>query len=117
MGYRPWSWSPDGRWIIAYSDVAGGMIVYSTATAAARRVSETGQKPRWLSDSRRVVYVDAGTLRLMDVESGRSRELYAVRGERLVDPAISRNDRTVYFSRHRDEADIWMGTLVATTAR
>jgi len=109
--YRPWSWSPDGRWIIAYADRGAGMIVYSTATEGVRRVSQTGDKPRWMSDSRRVVYVDAGKLMLLDVESGKSHELYALNGEAIVDPAISRDDRTIYFIRQRNEGDIWMGTL------
>ena len=73
--YRPSSWSPDGRSIIAYSLRGAGLIVYSTATTTARRASATGVKPRWMSDSRRVIYVDAGKLFLLDVESGRSHEL------------------------------------------
>jgi tricorn protease-like protein len=109
--YRPWSWSRDGRSIIAYSWRGAGMIVYSADTTTARRASATGVKPRWMSDSRRVIYVDAGKLFLLDVESGRSHELYGIAGELIADPAISPDDRTIYFVRQREESDIWMGTL------
>lgn len=109
--YRPWSWSRDGRSIIAYSNRGAGMIVYSTDTTTARRASATGVKPRWMSDSRRVIFVDAGRLFLLDVASGRSRELYRIADELIADPAISPDDRTIYFVRQREESDIWMGTL------
>ena len=31
------------------------MIVYDVATGSCQKISETGEKPRWLSDSRRLL--------------------------------------------------------------
>ena len=39
LRYRPWSWSPDGRWIVAYSERGAGMIVYDAATGAHEEIS------------------------------------------------------------------------------
>jgi Tol biopolymer transport system component len=109
--YRPWSWSPDGRWIAAYSERGAGMIVYEVATGAHREISPVGAKPRWLGDSRRLIYTAAGALHVIDVRTKRTREIHRLTGATIIDPAISRDDRTLYFIRQRDEGDVWVGTL------
>ena len=75
LRYRPWSWSPDGRRIVAYSERGAGMIVDDVATGANEGVSPVGAKPRWLSDSRRLVYTHDGALHLLDTRLMRSREI------------------------------------------
>jgi Tol biopolymer transport system component len=110
LRYRPWSWSPDGRRIVAYSERGAGMIVYDVDTGQHEQVTASGAKPRWLSDSRRV-YTDAGALHLLDTRTKKSGELYRLKDGVIIDPAISRDDRTIYFIREWNEADVWLATL------
>jgi serine/threonine protein kinase len=111
LRYRPWSWSPDGQRIVAYSERGAGMTVYDVNTGAYKKISETGEKPRWLSDSRRLLYTDHGALHLMDTQSKNSREIYRPRGGTIIDPAISHDDGLIYYIHRRDEGNIWLATV------
>jgi hypothetical protein len=48
---------------------------------------------------------------LLDSKSGRVRRILSIPKEELSGPAVTRDDRWIYFYRHTEEADIWMGTL------
>lgn len=109
--YRAQSWSPDGRFLVAYSERGAGLIVYTVGTGAVRRVASSGAGPRWLRDSRRVLYVDRGRLALLDTETGRSQVLFSIAGEVIISPAITGDERTIYFVRLKNEGDIWLATL------
>jgi len=111
LRYRPWSWSRDGRRIAAYSQRGAGMIVYDAATGAHEPVSETGERPRWLSDNRRLVYADQGALRLLDTRTRMSREIYRPPVGEITDLAVLPDDRAVYFILRRDEGNVWFATL------
>jgi Tol biopolymer transport system component len=111
LRYRPWSWSPDGRRIVAYSERGAGMIVYDVATGTHEEVSRVGAKPRWLSDSRRLVYTHDGALHLLDTRTKKSREISRPSAGAFVDPAVSRDDRSLYAILYRDEGSIWVATV------
>jgi Tol biopolymer transport system component len=109
--YRPWSWSQDGRRIVAYSERGAGMIVYDVATGAHEEVARVGAKPRWLSDSRRLIYTYSGALHLLDTRTRKSREIFRPSAGALIDPAVSRDDRSLYGILYRDEGSIWSATV------
>ncbi len=111
LRYRPWSWSPDGRRIAAYSQRGAGMIVYDAATGAHEGISDLGEKPRWLSDSRRLVYAHDGALHLIDTRTKMSREIYRPPVGSITDLSVARDDRAIYFILRRDEGNIWIATL------
>jgi Tol biopolymer transport system component len=111
LRYRPWAWSPDGRRIAAYSQRGAGMIVYDVATGAHERISDTGEKPRWLGDNRRLVYADKGALRLIDTRTKTSREIYRPPAGAITDLSVAHDDRAIYFILWRDEGNIWIATL------
>ena len=111
LRYRPWSWSLDGQRIVAYSERGAGMIVYDVTTGAYSKISETGEKPRWLSDSRRLLYTDSSTLHLMDTATKNSREIYRPPVGTIIDPAISRDDTSIYYIHRRDGGNIWLATI------
>jgi hypothetical protein len=69
-----------------------------------------GAYPIWLSDGRRVLFHNEGKLLVLDVETGRIKEILAGVG---LDHgfALSHDDRTIWFGITRREADIWMVTL------
>ena len=62
----------------------------------------------WLSDSRRLLYFDDGVMRLVDSRSG---QLDDVLSDVDFNFSVSRDDRTIYFGRKVEEADIWVLTL------
>jgi Tol biopolymer transport system component/tRNA A-37 threonylcarbamoyl transferase component Bud32 len=111
LRFRPWSWSRDGRRLVSYSQRGGGLVVYSFDTGKWERLTNSGSYPRWLGDSRRLVYSDDGRLMLMDADTKRTRELLAMSGFSLERPVPGPGDRMLYFVRMRDESDVWMTQL------
>ena len=117
----PTAWSPDARrWAGTLTNSAGstvGLGLLDVASHAVRRLIEGSSAFLgivWLQDSRRVVFVDpnTGTINLMDVETGRRREL--AHGLPLgLGLVVSPDQRTFYVSTTRQQADIWMVTLGA----
>jgi serine/threonine-protein kinase len=111
LRFRPWSWSRDGKRLVAYSQRGGGLVAYSFATDRWERLTRSGSHPRWLSDSRRLVYSENGRLMLLDVDSKHARELLSIPGYSLEQPVPGPGDRVLYFMRTRIEGDVWMTEL------
>jgi eukaryotic-like serine/threonine-protein kinase len=111
LRYRPWSWSPDGSRLAAYSQRGAGLAVYAFDTDSWELLTERGSKPRWLGDSRRLIYTDDGGLFLLDTESKRAREILRLRDASIEAPALGPADRSIYFVRERREGDVWMARL------
>jgi hypothetical protein len=66
----------------------------------------------WLSDNRRLLFWDGGKILLIDTKTGRFHEVLSLEPDTVGDFFdLSRDDRTIYFSRRHSEADIWMLTL------
>jgi Tol biopolymer transport system component len=109
--FAPDSWSPDGRWLAGYTD-PDGFQLYSFADQRFEKLSDQGTFVTWLHDSRRLLYLDQGRLRLFELATRSSLELLAPPAEsafRRV--AVSRDDRTLCLVRSADEGDLWMLTL------
>jgi hypothetical protein len=96
---------------VSYSQRGGGLVVYSFETGKWERLTNSGSYPRWLGDSRRLVYSDDGRLMLMDADTKRTRKLLAMPGFSLERPVPGPGDRMLYFVRMRDESDVWMTQL------
>ncbi|NSC22083.1 amidohydrolase family protein, partial [Streptomyces albus subsp. chlorinus] len=67
-------WSPDGRWMAAVSESALWVLPVerdgSPAGKARRLSDESADHPSWSGDSRTLLYLSAGKLRLRDAEGG-----------------------------------------------
>jgi Tol biopolymer transport system component len=111
LRFRPWSWSRDGNRLVAYSQRGGGLVAYSFATDRWERLTTSGSHPRWLSDSRRLVYSDNGRLMLLDANTKRTRDLLSMPGYALERAIPGPGDRTLYFMRTRIDGDVWMTEL------
>ncbi|MFJ6388103.1 amidohydrolase family protein [Streptomyces sp. NPDC091972] len=70
-------WSPDGRWMAVVAESALWLLpVRSDGTPDGkprRLTAEPADHPSWSADARSLLYLSAGTLRLLDVRSGKSR--------------------------------------------
>jgi tricorn protease len=72
------AWSPDGRWIVYWSDASGEYeltLVDARGEGAERKVSDLGPgyryRPFWSPDSSRVAFIDnTQTIRILEVDSG-----------------------------------------------
>jgi len=111
--FNPASWSPDGAWIAGdVGAVDAGIIVYSLSSRTYMRLTEFGQWPVWLPDSRRILFVSGGNgFYVVDRETAQVRRIYASDRDVLGPPGLTRDGTTMYFSRRQTEADIWMVTL------
>jgi len=115
------SWSPDGRRL---AGSAAGIVVYSLDSHQYEKLTDFGSFPRWLSDSRRLLFEGRGKLYLIDSQTKKFHEvfLFDSQTKRLHEVlsvstpefgalALSRDDRLIYYSLYSYEADIWLMTL------
>lgn len=114
---RTRDWSPDGTRLAGDAFTSDrtqslGVVVYSFATRHYELVAPGPVlSPAWLADSRRLICSSGGKLLLVDTQTRRIRELLAVPNGIVNAPAITRDNRTIYFQRISVESDIWMAAL------
>jgi serine/threonine protein kinase len=115
--FNAWSWSPDGRKLAGFLQHKDGSFtgisVYSFETQSYTRLTGSGMDPIWLSDSRRLLFLDQGRIHLVDSETKRQHEVLSIapREIALRGFAISRDDHRIYFSLPTTNADVWLLTL------
>ena len=109
------AWSPDGRWLageLSAEEGSSGIVLYSFASGELVRLTDFGWFPRWLNDSRRLIFQSGdstkSSLFIVDRESGDVRELYRPRDAAAEWVAISQDGRTIFFTRTSAESDIWV---------
>ena len=111
-------WSRDGRLLagtlVSDSGRNSGVGIYDFATERITELSaDEAYAAKWLSDSRRVVYLgDAGRVLVVFDTVSRRRTVVDVRlpARAAINEmfAISPDDRTIYYGGARAEADIWI---------
>ena len=113
------TWSPDGRRLLLLKrqpsgSVAPGFFVHWLESGRSEQVSERGQSPQWLPDSRNVVFFDKNSINILDVDTRRvtTSPFRALSGVRLEDtiifPRLSRDGSTVYLRQVLEQGDVWM---------
>ena len=113
-------WSPDGERLAgeiwhANGVAVPGIVTYSLVSREFLPMTRAGVSPVWLSDSRRLLYLNEGRLSLLDTKDGRTTPVSPSKGLAPLDfrigPggafALSRDDRTLYFVRDESQGDIW----------
>ncbi|MGI5373463.1 amidohydrolase family protein [Streptomyces sp. CA-251387] len=97
-------WSPDGRWMAVVAESALWLLPVrgdGTPDGEPRRLTtEPADHPSWAADARTLLYLSAGTLRLMDIGTGRTRTVRIPLDHRRPRPA----DTVVHAGR------LWDGT-------
>ncbi len=111
--FAVWSWSPDGQWLAGEGHLVGrspsyrGVYVFSLETEQYERLTRDGRGPRWLSDSRPILFHRAGGggISAVDRVSGEVREVLP-EGR---NPTPSPDDRFIYYQLGSPpESDIWL---------
>ncbi len=110
------AWSPNGSklagYLIPQSGNKSGVGIYDLDSATLRKVSgDRTSGVRWLSDSRRVLYlIESGEVVVLDTVSSK-RTVLDVRLPLLPFDdvfALSKDDRTILYGGARSESDIWI---------
>jgi Tol biopolymer transport system component len=113
-------WSPDGRMLAGQPGLGStGIVSYSFASKTYQRLTDFGEFPAWLPDSRQILFVD-GTgkhLLVVDTVTGQSRRVFSAGRSVIGPPRLTRDGRTIYFSRRVTESDIWLVNFEADPAR
>ena len=107
------SWSPDGTMLAGQAGFPGvGVMVYSFDSGSYERLTDFGEWPAWLPDSRRLIFVYEGDrFFTVDRESKETKEIFSVPRDVIGPPRISGDGTQVVFSRRVTEADIWLLTF------
>jgi Tol biopolymer transport system component len=105
------SWSPDGRRIAGHrvvGTVHDGISVYSLESHQYKHFTDFGFQPRWLSDSRRLIFWNYQGLYLLDTGSGKFHKILDASPNRVMGVSPFRDGREIYFGLLTTEADIWL---------
>jgi len=117
MSFSARSWSADGRWLagILHSpdgQEVSGVVLYSLADRSYVRITDRGKSETWLSDSRHLLYLDSGSLLLLDTVSRTSRQVLTTPPDSDYNVfRLSPDDRVLYLSRNTEQGDIWLLTM------
>jgi Tol biopolymer transport system component len=116
IDFRPFSWSPDGRWIAGSARYASRdeLIVLDLLERTRRVIAQDGSSPAWLPDGRRLLFSSLTHLSIVDVQTGRIESVMALRRPydqwgRTV--ALSGDGKTLVYLQTQSEADVWLMTL------
>jgi serine/threonine protein kinase/WD40 repeat protein len=113
VDFIAYSWSDDGRWLAGVGQRRGGshepgILLYSLAAGSYVRLTKTGDGPVWLHDSRRLLYYEGESIRLLDARTGTSRPVLSPsEGSAYNDLSLSPDDRVLYLARTIEEGHIW----------
>ena len=113
--FGPWFWSADGKLLLVQELLGNGTSIgikfYNFNSRRLEKVSEAGEMPCRLGDSRRLLLVDRGNLLLMDSVSKRGHDVLSVPPNEIEWPTLSRDNRTIVFLMVVTQADVWLATL------
>ncbi len=111
----PSSWSPDGQKLagprVTATSFPSGVYVYTFGSSSYRRLAQAGSHSVWLRDSRRLLFPDGARLLLIDSQTGKTREILSISATAIRNPAVSQDNRTIYFAWQSIEADVWLMSL------
>jgi Tol biopolymer transport system component len=110
-------WSPDGRLLVGFAigpqGPTSGTWTWSFETREYRRYDTPGSASahRWLSDSRRVLFLQDSTIMMLDTGDNRLHPVLQLAPDKPTEIFVTPDDQWIYFSRYLLEGDIWMATL------
>jgi len=111
-------WSPDATRLVgqvgftAPPSRGNGIVVYTFSSRTYERVTDFGEWPSWLPDSRRVLFVAGGReLWVADTRTKQTRRILSESRDVLGPPRLTRDGHTVFFPRRVTEGDIHLLTF------
>jgi len=110
LRYVVTSWSPDGSMLAGQAGFNNsGIVLYSFVSDSYRRLTEFGEWPVWLPDSRRLLFVSDGrTFLVTSIDGSEPEEIFSVSRDVIGPPRVAEDGRRIFFTRRVTEADIWL---------
>jgi Tol biopolymer transport system component len=107
------SWSPDATRLAGQMNFnTPGILIYSIADQRVERITDFGEWPVWLPDSRRVLFVSRGRdIHIADTQSKVVSRIWSSVRDTLGPPRLTRDGRMMFYQRRSTEADVWVATL------
>lgn len=117
------SWSQDGKWLAGQGfkpdgSPVKGVFIYSIESGKYEKLTDFGNDtdgqvgPLWLKDSRRLLFQNKEKMLLVDRVSKKTTEIYTgPPSVQLNNFKLSKDNRTIYYARFTEEADIWLMTI------
>ena len=107
------SWPPNGDMLAGQTTIsATGIATYSFRNRTYDVLTDFGEFPIWLPDNRQLLFVSRGReIILVDRLTKARRTVFVDPRNVLGPPQLTRDGRTIYFSRRVTESDIWTVTL------
>ena len=106
------SWSPDSTALAATVNAQDGttwMLRYSFKTRTYERLASPAAYGRWLGDGEKILFVNRGGLKLLDVGTKRSSEVFDFGGSSaLVDLDLAPDGKRLYMAVEFPDADLWL---------
>jgi Tol biopolymer transport system component len=114
--FFPTSWSPDSKYLAGYAQRAdgsnAGVVIYDVEKKTYRKVTEKGRTPVFLPDGRRLGFLDANTLKIVDSASRHISDILKGDARRTIDEGgIAPDGRSLYVSWVSAQADLWLMDL------
>ena len=115
--YSAWNWSPDGKriagFIQAKDGTYSGLALYDVQSGAFQKITGYGADPVWLSDNRRLLFLHNGKIHLVDSATRETRQIFSIAPQEVARRGfdISKDDRHIYFSVAKTEANVWLAML------
>jgi len=113
--FRAHSWSLDGKWLAGdRRDPSGtfkGIAIYNFDARSYQNLTDSGERPAWLNDNRRLLFTDRDAIRLVDRETKQVRDVLSAAPHSVWTPRLSKDNRWLVYSLRSSEADIWLITL------
>jgi serine/threonine-protein kinase len=117
LSFEGWSWSSDGRRLAGIkhlpSGIHSGIGVYDLESKNYTWFTDFGDWPLWFNDNRHLLFVSEGQILLFDTQTRKYQPVLKVTDQDvdIGSPALSPDNRTIYFTYVAAEADIWLMTL------
>jgi len=110
-----WSWSGDGRRIAGSEQrpdgSPAGIWVHLLDSGQYARLTDGGSDPVWLSDGRRLLFVQQDKLYLLDSQTKKAQKLLSASPHSITRATLAPENRVIYMTFSSTEADIWLATL------
>ncbi|HSF44213.1 MAG TPA: protein kinase [Thermoanaerobaculia bacterium] len=116
-------WSEDGRFlagVLLRQDEARvpGIALWSLEENTYRQLTRKGEYPVFFHGGRQILFIEAGTSRLVDVATGEARTILSPPPHSAyVSVSVGPGDRNLCMVRATDEGDIWSLALVEPADR
>jgi len=117
LSFEGWAWSRDGQRLAGIRHLPNGLHsgigIFEEASGKYDWFTDFGDWPIWLNDNRRLLFVSQGKIFLYDTATRKYEPVLTVTDQDvdIGSPALSPDNRTIYFTYVAAEADIWLMAL------